>query len=149
MFEATPIKKVSVVIPVFNEQESLPELIRRTSATCEKLGKDYEILLIDDGSSDRSAQLMMDASQAPNSHIVSILLNRNYGQHSAIMAGFSHVTGDLIITLDADLQNPPEEIPRLVATADEGFDVVGTVRQNRQDSVFRKTASRMINHLIQ
>lgn len=134
---------------VFNEQESLPELIRRTSATCEKLGKDYEILLIDDGSSDRSAQLMMDASQAPNSHIVSILLNRNYGQHSAIMAGFSHVTGDLIITLDADLQNPPEEIPRLVATADEGFDVVGTVRQNRQDSVFRKTASRMINHLIQ
>lgn len=113
------------------------------------MGKDYEILLIDDGSSDRSAQLMMDASQAPNSHIVSILLNRNYGQHSAIMAGFSHVTGDLIITLDADLQNPPEEIPRLVATADEGFDVVGTVRQNRQDSVFRKTASRMINHLIQ
>lgn len=65
------------------------------------------------------------------------------------MAGFSHVTGDVIITLDADLQNPPEEIPRLVATADEGFDVVGTVRQNRQDSVFRKTASRMINHLIQ
>lgn len=141
--------KVSVVIPVFNEQESLPELIRRTSAACEKLGKDYEILLIDDGSSDHSAQLMMDASQAPNSHIVSILLNRNYGQHSAIMAGFSHVTGDVIITLDADLQNPPEEIPRLVATADEGFDVVGTVRQNRQDSVFRKTASRMINHLIQ
>lgn len=68
-------------------------------------------MLIDDGSSDHSAQLMMDASQAPNSHIVSILLNRNYGQHSAIMAGFSHVTGDLIITLDADLQNPPEEIP--------------------------------------
>ena len=102
MFEAAPIKKVSVVIPVFNEQESLPELIRRTSAACEKLGKDYEILLIDDGSSDNSAQLMMNASQAPNSHIVSILLNRNYGQHSAIMAGFSHVTGDLIITLDAD-----------------------------------------------
>ncbi|MEF3460045.1 glycosyltransferase, partial [Citrobacter freundii] len=79
MFEAAPIKKVSVVIPVFNEQESLPELIRRTSAACEKLGKDYEILLIDDGSSDNSAQLMMNASQAPNSHIVSILLNRNYG----------------------------------------------------------------------
>ena len=149
MFEATPISKVSVVIPVFNEQESLPELIRRTSAACEKLDTEYEILLIDDGSSDNSAQLMMDASQAPNSHIVSILLNRNYGQHSAIMAGFSHVTGDLIITLDADLQNPPEEIPRLVATAKEGFDVVGTVRQNRQDSRFRKTASRMITHLIQ
>ncbi|STF40432.1 undecaprenyl phosphate 4-deoxy-4-formamido-L-arabinose transferase [Escherichia coli] len=65
------------------------------------------------------------------------------------MAGFSHVTGDLIITLDADLQNPPEEIPRLVAKADEGYDVVGTVRQNRQDSWFRKTASKMINRLIQ
>ncbi|VTM48055.1 Polymyxin resistance protein ArnC [Klebsiella pneumoniae] len=78
-----------------------------------------------------------------------MLLNRNYGQHSAIMAGFSHVTGDLIITLDADLQNPPEEIPRLVAKADEGYDVVGTVRQNRQDSIFRKTASKMINRLIQ
>lgn len=109
MFEATPIKSLGSHSR-FNEQESLPELIRRTCAACEKLGKDYEILLIDDGSSDNSAQLMMDASQAHNSHIVSILLNRNYGQHSAIMAGFSHVTGDLVITLDADLQNPPEEI---------------------------------------
>ncbi|WP_312669968.1 undecaprenyl-phosphate 4-deoxy-4-formamido-L-arabinose transferase [Pseudescherichia sp.] len=149
MFETHPVKRVSVVIPVYNEQESLPELIRRTTAACESLGREYEILLIDDGSSDGSAQLLIAASQAEDSHIVSILLNRNYGQHSAIMAGFSHVTGDLIITLDADLQNPPEEIPRLVAKADEGFDVVGTVRQNRQDSLFRKTASRMINLLIQ
>jgi undecaprenyl-phosphate 4-deoxy-4-formamido-L-arabinose transferase len=149
MFEIHPVKKVSVVIPVYNEQESLPELIRRTTTACESLGKEYEILLIDDGSSDNSAHMLVEASQAENSHIVSILLNRNYGQHSAIMAGFSHVTGDLIITLDADLQNPPEEIPRLVAKADEGYDVVGTVRQNRQDSWFRKTASKMINRLIQ
>ncbi len=149
MSEIHPVKKVSVVIPVYNEQESLPELIRRTTAACESLDKEYEILLIDDGSSDNSAQMLVDASQAEGSHIVSILLNRNYGQHSAIMAGFSHVTGDLIITLDADLQNPPEEIPRLVAKADEGYDVVGTVRQNRQDSWFRKTASKMINRLIQ
>lgn len=149
MFEIHPVKKVSVVIPVYNEQESLPELIRRTTAACESLGKEYEILLIDDGSSDNSAHMLVEASQAEGSHIVSILLNRNYGQHSAIMAGFSHVTGDLIITLDADLQNPPEEIPRLVAKADEGYDVVGTVRQNRQDSWFRKTASKMINRLIQ
>ncbi|MDA4489686.1 glycosyltransferase, partial [Escherichia coli] len=110
MFEIHPVKKVSVVIPVYNEQESLPELIRRTTAACESLGKEYEILLIDDGSSDNSAHMLVEASQAEGSHIVSILLNRNYGQHSAIMAGFSHVTGDLIITLDADLQNPPEEI---------------------------------------
>lgn len=149
MFSAPPVQKVSVVIPVYNEQESLPELIRRTTAACDTLGKAYEILLVDDGSSDDSAMMLTDAAQAEDSHIVAVLLNRNYGQHSAIMAGFSHVTGDLVITLDADLQNPPEEIPRLVAKADEGYDVVGTVRQNRQDSLFRKLASRTINRLIQ
>ena len=143
------IQKVSVVIPVYNEQESLPELIQRTTAACQQLPCDWEILLVDDGSSDDSARLMTEAAQQPASHLVAVLLNRNYGQHSAIMAGFSHVSGDLVITLDADLQNPPEEIPRLVAKASEGYDVVGTVRQNRQDSLFRKTASRMINRLIQ
>lgn len=149
MTKIEPIHKVSVVIPVYNEQESLPELIRRTTAACETLGKDYEILLVDDGSSDNSAEMLSDAAEEPGSHIVAVLLNRNYGQHNAIMAGFSHVTGDLIVTLDADLQNPPEEIPRLVAKADEGYDVVGTVRQNRQDTWFRKRASRLINRLIQ
>ncbi|MCE0798823.1 undecaprenyl-phosphate 4-deoxy-4-formamido-L-arabinose transferase [Buttiauxella sp. A2-C1_F] len=149
MMTPLPIHKVSVVIPVYNEQESIPELIRRTTAACETLGKDYEILLVDDGSSDESASMLTDAAQLPGSHIVAVLLNRNYGQHNAIMAGFSHVTGDLIVTLDADLQNPPEEIPRLVAKADEGYDVVGTVRQNRQDTWFRKRASRLINRLIQ
>jgi len=143
------INKVSIVIPVYNEQDSLPELIRRTDAACAQLGLQYEILLVDDGSSDSSAEMLSAAAQAPGSHIVAVLLNRNYGQHSAIMAGFSHVSGDLVITLDADLQNPPEEIPRLVATAQQGYDVVGTVRQNRQDSWFRKRASRLINHLIQ
>ncbi|MGM3176014.1 undecaprenyl-phosphate 4-deoxy-4-formamido-L-arabinose transferase [Dickeya lacustris] len=149
MLEMDAIKKVSVVIPVFNEQESLPELIRRTTDACEKLNREYEILLVDDGSSDNSAELLTEAAQVPGSRVIAVILNRNYGQHSAIMAGFSHVSGDLIITLDADLQNPPEEIPRLVETADQGFDVVGTIRENRQDSVFRKTASRMINRLIQ
>ncbi|WKV49034.1 undecaprenyl-phosphate 4-deoxy-4-formamido-L-arabinose transferase [Dickeya fangzhongdai] len=149
MSDMEAINKVSVVIPVFNEQESLPELIRRTTAACDQMNRDYEILLVDDGSSDDSAALLTEAAQAPGSHVVAVILNRNYGQHSAIMAGFSHVSGDLIITLDADLQNPPEEIPRLVDTADQGYDVVGTIRENRQDSVFRKTASRMINHLIQ
>jgi len=149
MTKVEAIHKVSVVIPVYNEQESLPELIRRTTAACELLGKDYEILLVDDGSSDESASMLSDAAEEPGSHIVAVLLNRNYGQHNAIMAGFSHVTGDVIVTLDADLQNPPEEIPRLVAKAEEGYDVVGTVRQNRQDTWFRKRASRLINRLIQ
>ncbi|BAE75119.1 putative glycosyl transferase [Sodalis glossinidius str. 'morsitans'] len=147
----TPMKidKVSIVIPVYNEQESLPELMRRTVAACEQLDAAYEILLVDDGSSDDSAAVLTAAAEAPGSHIVAVLLNRNYGQHSAIMAGFSHVTGDLVVTLDADLQNPPEEIPRLVEVAAQDYDVVGTVRQNRQDSWFRKRASRMINALIQ
>ncbi|WP_042861743.1 undecaprenyl-phosphate 4-deoxy-4-formamido-L-arabinose transferase [Dickeya sp. NCPPB 3274] len=149
MSDMEAINKVSVVIPVFNEQESLPELIRRTTAACDQMNRDYEILLVDDGSSDDSAALLTEAAQAPGSHVVAVILNRNYGQHSAIMAGFSHVSGDLVITLDADLQNPPEEISRLVDTADQGYDVVGTIRENRQDSLFRKTASRMINHLIQ
>lgn len=144
-----PITKVSVVIPVYNEQESLPELIRRTSESCAQLPMAWEILLVDDGSSDQSPEMLAAAAEVPGSHIVAVLLNRNYGQHSAIMAGFNHVSGDLIITLDADLQNPPEEIPRLVSVAAEGYDVVGTVRQNRQDSWFRKRASRLINNLIQ
>ncbi|QEW33134.1 undecaprenyl-phosphate 4-deoxy-4-formamido-L-arabinose transferase [Erwinia billingiae] len=144
-----PINKVSIVIPVYNEQDSLPELIRRTSEACSQLSMEWEILLVDDGSSDRSPEMLTAAAEEPGSHVVAVLLNRNYGQHSAIMAGFNHVSGDLIITLDADLQNPPEEIPRLVAKAQEGYDVVGTVRQNRQDSWFRKRASRLINNLIQ
>ncbi|MCG8709829.1 undecaprenyl-phosphate 4-deoxy-4-formamido-L-arabinose transferase [Brenneria sp. 4F2] len=149
MIEEKTINKVSVVIPVFNEQESLPELIRRTDSACGGLNLKYEILLVDDGSQDRSADMISAAACLPGSHVVAILLNRNYGQHSAIMAGFSHVSGDLVITLDADLQNPPEEIPRLVAAAREGYDVVGTVRRNRQDSWFRRRASRAINRLIQ
>lgn len=145
----TEINKVSIVIPVYNEQESLPDLMRRTVAACKQLNTDYEILLVDDGSSDNSTALLTVAAQTLGSRIIAVLLNRNYGQHSAVMAGFSHVTGDLVVTLDADLQNPPEEIPRLVEVAAQGYDVVGTVRQNRQDNWFRKLASRMINLLIQ
>lgn len=149
MLDEKPIEKVSIVIPVYNEEQSLPELIRRTESVCHTLALNFEILLVDDGSSDRSAEMIAEAANTPGSHVVGVLLNRNYGQHSAIMAGFSHVSGDLIITLDADLQNPPEEIPALVQAARQGYDVVGTVRQNRQDSWFRKRASRTINQLIQ
>lgn len=144
-----PIKKVSMVIPVYNEQESLPALLERTTAACKELTQPYEIILVDDGSSDSSAEILSAAAQQPESQVLAVLLNRNYGQHSAIIAGFNQATGDLIITLDADLQNPPEEIPRLVSVAEEGYDVVGTVRANRQDSWFRKSASRVINMMIQ
>jgi len=146
--EFDPIKTVSIVIPVFNEEDSLPALLERTQAACAKLKQDYEIVLVDDGSSDNSANLLTTAAEAADSHVVAILLNRNYGQHSAIMAGFKSAYGDLIVTLDADLQNPPEEIPNLVEAAEQGYDVVGTIRMNRQDSLFRKTASKLINLVI-
>lgn len=142
------IKKVSVVIPVYNEEESLPQLLERTIKSCKQLEQEYELILVDDGSSDNSAKMLEEAAAIEENHVIAIILNHNYGQHSAIMAGFNQADGDLVITLDADLQNPPEEIPRLVATAEEGYDVVGTRRRNRQDSWFRKTASKMINSMI-
>ena len=142
------IKKVSVVIPVYNEEESLPQLLERTIKSCKQLKQEYELILVDDGSSDNSAKMLEAAAAIEENHVIAIILNRNYGQHSAIMAGFNQADGDLVITLDADLQNPPEEIPRLVTTAEEGYDVVGTRRRNRQDSWFRKTASKMINSMI-
>ncbi len=142
------INFVSIVIPVYNEEASLPELLSRTIKAADSLDKDYEIVLVDDGSRDNSADLIEAASLEKNSHVVGIILNRNYGQHNAIMAGFQHVRGDLIITLDADLQNPPEEIPNLVTKAEEGYDSVGTVRINRQDSALRRYPSKLINKLV-
>ncbi len=140
----SPIETVSVVIPVYNEEGNLPELLRRTLESCRAMQRPFELILIDDGSRDSSVNLM-EAAAAQNAEVVCVLLNRNYGQHAAIMAGFAQARGDLVITLDADLQNPPEEIPRLVEKAGEGFDVVGTVRLNRADSGFRKFASSLVN----
>ncbi len=148
MIEDDRIHNVSVVIPVFNEEESLPALIGRTTAACERLAREYEIILVDDGSRDSSAAIIAEAAEKPDSHVLAVLLNRNYGQHSAIMAGFRKARGDLIVTLDADLQNPPEEIPRLVEVAEAGHDVVGTIRVDRRDSFFRKAASKLINLMI-
>lgn len=144
-----PINCVSIVIPVYNEEQSLPELLRRTEAACAKLHHEFEIVLVDDGSRDDSAQILQDAAEREGSSIVAVILNRNYGQHAAIMAGFEQCKGDVIITLDADLQNPPEEIPRLVEQAELGYDVVGTVRSNRQDSAWRRWPSRLINLAVQ
>ncbi|SEQ08102.1 undecaprenyl-phosphate 4-deoxy-4-formamido-L-arabinose transferase [Rosenbergiella nectarea] len=144
----SPLTLVSIVIPVFNEEQCLPELISRTLTVCQNLAYPFEIIMVDDGSRDGSGPILSDAVHKIDKAISAVFLNRNYGQHSALMAGFSQAKGDLIITLDADLQNPPEEIPRLVNKAAEGYDVVGTIRINRQDNVFRKIASRAINQLI-
>ena len=136
---------VSVVIPVFNEEQNFPELLRRCLAACETMRRPYEIIFIDDGSSDASAKMITEAAERNGGKVIGVLLNRNYGQHAAIMAGFAEVRGDIVVTLDADLQNPPEEIPRLVEKMDEGVDVVGTVRTPRCDTLFRRMASRIVN----
>ena len=143
------VEFVSVVVPVYNEEGCLQELIDRTLATLDGIGRRFEFILVDDGSRDRSAEIMKAVSEKRPDQVISCILNRNYGQHSAIMAGFSLVRGDLVITLDADLQNPPEEIPNLIAAAEEGNDVVGTVRQKRKDTLFRRFASKIVNRVAQ
>ena len=146
---AGPKSKISIVIPVFNEEKNLEELLERCLKTCQGMERDFEIILVDDGSSDESRNMIKRGAKQHPGKVVGLLLNRNYGQHSAIMAGFAETRGDIIVTLDADLQNPPEEIEKLVNKAEEGFDVVGTVRMNRRDTFFRRTASLMINKIVQ
>jgi len=137
---------LSIVIPVYNEEENLPELLQRLKTSLVAMGRSYEVLFVNDGSRDRSLQILKEASAAdPCLKIVDF--NRNYGQHAAVFAGFEASRGDVIVTLDADLQNPPEEIAKLVAKMDEGYDVVGSVRQHRKDSLFRKVASKFINRV--
>jgi undecaprenyl-phosphate 4-deoxy-4-formamido-L-arabinose transferase len=138
--------KTSIVIPVFNEEQTLPELLRRTLAVCDVIGP-AEIILVNDGSRDRSAAILAAAAEAYPGQVVALDLNRNYGQHAAVMAGLAEAQGDVVVTLDADLQNPPEEIPRLVAKIREGYDVVGTIRAERRDHALRRLASWLTNRI--
>ena len=139
---------ISLVIPVFNEAENLDELIRRCLSVCRGRNNPFEVILVDDGSSDGSAQII-ERSALSNPELTGVFLNRNYGQHAAVLAGFEASRGDVVVTLDADLQNPPEEIPRLIDTLFQGFDVVGSVRVNRRDPLFRKIASFLVNKYVQ
>jgi len=137
--------KVSVVIPVYNEEAVLPALFARLYPALDALGVPYEAIFVDDGSRDRSAALLREQfERRPDSTRV-VLFNGNFGQHLAIMAGFEASRGERVVTLDADLQNPPEEIAKLLAKMDEGYDYVGTVRSERQDTAFRRHASRLMN----
>nr|WP_321467732.1 glycosyltransferase [uncultured Desulfobulbus sp.] len=140
--------EISVVIPVYNERENLPELVDRCLASCRPLERSFELILVDDGSRDGSQGLITEAADA-HEEVIGVILNRNYGQHAAVFAGLSQSRGEIVVTLDADLQNPPEEIPSLIEAMDEGVDVVGTVRENRQDSLFRRTASHLVNRMVQ
>jgi undecaprenyl-phosphate 4-deoxy-4-formamido-L-arabinose transferase len=136
--------QVAVVVPVYNEEQTLSVLLARLMPVMQGLGKSFEIIFIDDGSSDNSLTLLKEFTKHEQVKVVE--LTRNYGQHAAIMAGFLISSADIVITMDADLQNPPEEIPRLIKVMEEGsYDVVGTIRQGRQDSFFRILPSKIIN----
>ena len=136
---------LSVVIPVYNEQENLPALFLRLTAVLDQVGKPFEILFTNDGSRDNSLVLLREYHKQRPKQVRVIDFNGNFGQHMAIMAAFERARGEVIVTLDADLQNPPEEIPKLLAAIENGHDVVGGYRRERQDSWFRRKASRLLN----
>jgi undecaprenyl-phosphate 4-deoxy-4-formamido-L-arabinose transferase len=141
------VPAVSVVIPVYNEEAGLPALFARLYPALDALGEPYEVIFVNDGSRDRSAALLREQFERRPDVTRVVLFNGNYGQHLAIMAGFERCRGERVVTLDADLQNPPEEIPKLLAKLDEGYDYVGGVRAEREDTWFRRNASRLMNFL--
>ncbi len=139
--------QLSVVIPVYNEEQGLPALFERLYPALDNLGISYEIVFVNDGSRDRSAAILREQFQARPNVTRVILFNGNFGQHMAIMAAFEHCRGQRVITLDADLQNPPEDIGLLLARMDDGHDYVGSIRRQRNDSLWRRLASRAMNRL--
>jgi undecaprenyl-phosphate 4-deoxy-4-formamido-L-arabinose transferase len=144
---STAVPEISLVIPVYNEEAVLPALFARLYPALDALGRSYEVIFVDDGSHDRSVVLLREQFQRRADVTRVVLFAANFGQHRAILAGFAHARGRYLITLDADLQNPPEETARLLAELDAGHDYVGTIREQRQDVAWRRWASRFINRL--
>jgi undecaprenyl-phosphate 4-deoxy-4-formamido-L-arabinose transferase len=137
---------ISIVIPVYNESANLSALWTRLEPVVSALGRECEVIFIDDGSRDDSLNILQELA-ARDARVRVVELARNFGQHSALLAGFRICRGDIVVTLDADLQNPPEEIPKLIAAIDAGNDVVGGWREERQDVTYRRMASRLQNRL--
>src|SRR6202140_764548 len=142
-----PDPKISVVIPVYNEEQVLPTLFARLYPALDALGISYECVFVNDGSRDHSVALLRQQFQRRPKHTRVVLFHANFGQHSAVMAGLAYARGDYVVTLDADLQNPPEEIGKLLDKLEQGYDYVGTIRQQRQDSFWRRWFSKRINKL--
>ncbi len=139
--------EISIVIPVYNEEAGLQALFDRLYPALDLLKRSYEILFINDGSKDRSPALLRQQYELRPDVTRVVLFNGNFGQHKAILAGFAYSRGQYIVTLDADLQNPPEDIANLLAKMDEGYDYVGSIRRQRNDSWWRHAASRSMNRL--
>ncbi len=139
--------KLSVVIPVYNEEAVLPTLFARLYPALDALKVPYEIVFVNDGSKDRSLALLRQQFSLRPQETRVVMFHANFGQHSAIMAGLAYARGEYVVTLDADLQNPPEEIGKLVDMLDQGYDYVGTIRQQRQDSLWRRSFSKAINKI--
>ena len=138
---------LSVLIPVYNEQDVLGLLFERLYSVMDAIGRPFEVLFVNDGSSDNSAAILTQQFEKRPDVTRVVSLSSNAGQHAALIAGFEHAHGKFIITLDADLQNPPEEIPAIVAEMDKGFDYVGSIRASRHDKAWRHYASRLMNSL--
>ena len=142
-----PAPLLSIVIPVYDEEAGLQSLFDRLYPALDQLGRSYEVIFVDDGSRDRSAAMLKDQFLKRSDVTRVIVFNANYGQHLAIIAGFEHCRGERIVTLDADLQNPPEEIGKLIAAMDAGHDYVGSIRRARKDSWWRHAASKAMNRV--
>jgi undecaprenyl-phosphate 4-deoxy-4-formamido-L-arabinose transferase len=139
--------ELSVVIPIYNEAAGLPGLFARLYPALDAMHITYEIVFVNDGSTDDSVAVLAEQFRARPECTRVVLFNGNYGQHMAILAGFEATRGEIVVTLDADLQNPPEEIPQLVAKMREGYDYVGSIRRKRHDAAWRRVASRAMNRL--
>ena len=139
--------ELSVVIPVYNEEAGLEKLFARLYPALDTLGIPYEIIFVNDGSRDRSVAILAGQYRTRPEVTRVILFSGNYGQHMAILSGFEQARGEIVVTLDADLQNPPEEIGKLVAKMREGYDYVGSIRRKRRDDAWRSMASKAMNRL--
>jgi undecaprenyl-phosphate 4-deoxy-4-formamido-L-arabinose transferase len=139
--------EISVVVTLYNEVSSLEELHRRTLAALESLGRPFEIVYVDDGSTDGTFAVL-ERLHAADARVHAVRFKRNFGQHPAMHAGLSRSRGDIVVTMDGDLQNLPEDIPKLVAAVDSGFDVASGRRAARNDSWGRTLPSRLINGML-
>ena len=141
--------ELSLVIPVYNEEENLPLLMEAICASLQPLNRDWEVIFVDDGSTDHSLDALKRLVEADPEHVRAVIFRRNFGQTAAIAAGIDHSRGSIIILLDADLQNDPADIPMLLDKLDEGYDLVSGWRKDRQDNKFTRTIpSNLANGLI-